>query len=76
VKVIRFLLPSVVSSTMDADELRVIIWDYLFRTRASRTLDEIAAYCGKEPQAITAAVDHEWFKVSADNVMIAYGTRL
>jgi hypothetical protein len=61
---------------MNADELRVIIWDYLFRTRASRTLDELAAFSGQEPEMITAAVDHEWFKVSAENVMIAYGTRV
>jgi hypothetical protein len=61
---------------MNTDELRVIIWDYLFQTRTSRTLDEIATFCGQEPQTITAAVDHEWFKVAADNVMIAYETHL
>jgi hypothetical protein len=57
---------------MTEDELRVIIWDYLFKTRTSRTMDEVATFCGQELQNIAAAVEHEWFKVSANHVMIAY----
>jgi hypothetical protein len=39
-------------------------------------MDEVATFCGQEPQNIAAAIEHEWFKVSANHVMIAYdGTR-
>ena len=57
---------------MDTDGLRNTIWDFLYQARDSKSLDEIAAFAGQEPQAISAAVDHEWFQTAHDKVTIAY----
>jgi hypothetical protein len=59
---------------MNTDELRTIIWDYLYQAQASRTFDEIAAFAQQELQTIGPVVDHEWFIVTDDRVRIAYAT--
>ena len=57
---------------MNTDELRDNIWDYLYQAREPRSVDEIVAFVGQEPQAISAAIDHEWSNVTHDEVSIAY----
>jgi hypothetical protein len=57
---------------MSVDELRDIIWGYLYQADEARTLDEIAAFADRDREAISVAVDHEWFTMSNDQVSIAY----
>jgi hypothetical protein len=57
---------------MDTDEMRDTIWNYLYQARGSKSLEEIAAFVGQEPQVISTAVDHEWFQVTQGKVTIAY----
>jgi hypothetical protein len=57
---------------MDADELRDTIWKYLYQSQKPRTMDEIATNVAGDVPAISAAVHHEWFKVTQDGVSIAY----
>jgi hypothetical protein len=58
---------------MDIDELRDVIWDHLFRAKASKSIDEIAVLTNQPLDAVRTAVNHEWFNVSRDRVSIAYG---
>jgi len=57
---------------MNTDELRDKIWDYLYQAPESKSVDELAAFARQEPQAISAAIDHEWFNVTHNKVSIAY----
>jgi hypothetical protein len=57
---------------MNIDELRNIIWEHLFRAKASKSIDEIAALTDRDATAVRAAVDHEWFNVRDERVSIAY----
>ena len=57
---------------MSIEELRDGIWDYLFQEKSAKTIDEIATLASEEPEAVRAAVDHEWFSVERDQVTIAY----
>jgi hypothetical protein len=57
---------------METEELRDAIWDYLYEAKASKTLVELATYAGRDPLAVTAAVNHEWFDIAHDRVSIAY----
>ena len=57
---------------MGVDQLRDIIWAYLYEADEARTLDEIAAFADRDRAAISFAVDHEWFIVVNDRVSIAY----
>jgi hypothetical protein len=57
---------------MDSEELRDGIWDYLFQSKTSKSIDEIAALTDCDRETVRAAVDHEWFNVSQDRVSIAY----
>lgn len=59
---------------METEELRDAIWNYLYEAQASKTLVEIAAFAGRDPHAVNAAVNHEWFTVAHDRVSIAYAT--
>lgn len=58
---------------MDIDDLRERIWEHLFRAKATKSIDEIAALTNCESQDVRAAVEHEWFAVTEDRVSIAYG---
>ncbi len=53
------------------DELRNVIWDYLYRTRRPQSVESIASHVACDPQTIRAAIDHEWFEVTGDLVAIA-----
>jgi hypothetical protein len=57
---------------MSVDELRDIIWAYLYQANEARTLDEIAAFVDRDRDAIRNAIEHEWFSVAGDEVSIAY----
>jgi hypothetical protein len=57
---------------MSVEELRDIIWEYLYRANEARTLDEIAAFVARDREAVSYVVDHEWFKVAQGRVSIAY----
>jgi hypothetical protein len=53
------------------DELRIEIWDILFRAKESKSIPEIAELTNQTIEAIQAAVDHEWFTVTEDLVSIS-----
>jgi hypothetical protein len=57
---------------MDTEELRDSIWDYLFESKSTKSVDEIAALANCEAVVVRAVVNHEWFAVSQDRVAIAY----
>jgi hypothetical protein len=57
---------------MDTDELRDSIWDYLFESKSTKSIDEIAVLANCEAAVVRAVVNHEWFAVSQDRVAIAY----
>jgi hypothetical protein len=57
---------------MDTDELRDSIWDYLFESKSTKSIDEIAGLANCDSAAVRSAVNHEWFTVSQDRVAIAY----
>jgi hypothetical protein len=61
-----------VKSLMDTDELRGSIWDYLFESRSTKSIDEIAALADCDVAAVRSAVSHEWFTIAQDRVSIAY----
>jgi hypothetical protein len=56
---------------MNTEELRAIIWDGLFRSKQTVSIDDIAAELQQDPTAVRAAVEHEWFKVRDSHVSIA-----
>ena len=56
------------------DELRIDIWDYIFRSVGPKSLDEIAGYAGCDRATVMTAVNHEWFCLIGNDVAIAYGT--
>ncbi len=53
------------------DELRIEIWDYLYRADGARAIDDITQAVGRDDGAIRSAVDHQWFEVVGDMVRIA-----
>lgn len=55
------------------DDLRVEIWDFLYRVEAARSIDEIAQNVDRDSEAVRAAIDHYWFDVDDEMVTIAYG---
>ena len=57
---------------METDELRDGIWDYLFQSKSSKSIDELAAQAICDIETVRAAVNHEWFTVSHNRVSIAY----
>ena len=54
------------------DELRIDIYDYIYRSVGSKSLDEIGGYAGCDRDTVMTAVDHEWFSLSGNDVAIAY----
>lgn len=60
---------------MNIDELRDLIWEHLFQAKATKSVDEIAVLTNCEPQAVGAAVKHEWFAGKDHRVSIAYAER-
>ena len=53
------------------DELRCEIWDFLYRMNQPQSLETIARHVPGDAQMICAAIDHEWFEVNHDVVVIA-----
>ena len=60
------------TTVMDTDDLRDRIWDYLFESNSTKSIDEIAALAQCDATAVRIAVSHEWFAVSQERVSIAY----
>lgn len=56
------------------DELRIEIWDLLFRANQPKTIRELAELTDQRIETIRAAVDHEWFTIIQDIVTISRGT--
>jgi hypothetical protein len=59
---------------MTTDELRDIIWEYLFQNKATKSISELSVLSGYDAQSVSAAVRHEWFLVRDDKVSVAYAT--
>ncbi len=53
------------------DELRIEIWDLLYRAQEPRSIPEIAVLVDRETADVRAAVDHEWFTIVNDVVSIS-----
>jgi hypothetical protein len=56
---------------MNTDELRAIIWDELFQAKAPKSVQELAMRTDCNALAVRTAVDHDWFRVTDDQVSIA-----
>jgi hypothetical protein len=56
---------------MNTEELRAMIWDGLFRSKQTVSIDDIAAQLQQDPIAVRAAVEHDWFKIRDGQVSIA-----
>lgn len=52
------------------DELRSAVWDFLYRSQESKTIEQIAAEMGQSTDTIRAIVEHEWFTIVEDLVSI------
>jgi hypothetical protein len=63
-------------AVMDIDDLRDQIWGYLFETKSSQSVAELAALAACDETTIRIATNHEWFAVSEDRVSIAYAAGL
>jgi hypothetical protein len=61
-----------VNDAIDIDDVRDRIWDYLFKTKATHPLGDIAALVECDIPTVRTAVNHEWFRVAEDRVSIAY----
>jgi predicted amino acid-binding ACT domain protein len=57
---------------MDTDELRETIWEDLFRTKVTKSIDQLAAETNCNVEDVRTAVSHEWFTLAGDRVSIAY----
>ncbi|MEM6692807.1 MAG: hypothetical protein AAF664_25490 [Planctomycetota bacterium] len=53
------------------DELRIRIWDALYKEEAALTFGELSAKTGVEEAEIIEAVEHCWFEVQDSSVQIA-----
>ena len=53
------------------DELRIEIWDHLFRQNKSVSVTEIAAGIQQDAALVRAAVDHPWFQLAGEEVSIS-----
>lgn len=56
------------------DELRIQIWDLLFRAKAPKSIPELAESTEQEKETVREAVDHDWFTVNQDLVAISHDT--
>jgi predicted transcriptional regulator len=56
------------------DELRIEIWDFLYRAAEPKSIDEIAERIDRDGMTIREAVDHEWFQINDSMVTISRGT--
>ncbi|MFT5522483.1 MAG: hypothetical protein ACI9G1_002765 [Pirellulaceae bacterium] len=53
------------------EEIRGEIWDYLYKTGGSKSVNDIAQHLGIDPTTVRAVIDHEWFDTSGEEVAIA-----
>jgi len=55
------------------DELRIEIWDFLYRSALPKSIEEIAERIDRDGATVREAVDHEWFEIADSMVTIARG---
>ena len=55
----------------DVEELRVEIWDLIFRSNEPKSISEIAERFEQETDVVAEAVSHEWFILTNDMVSIS-----
>ena len=60
------------SGSIDIQDLRERIWDYLFETKSSQLVSDLAVLAKCDETTIRIAAKHEWFAVSGDQVSIAH----
>ncbi len=53
------------------DELRIQIWDALYRSQTPMSVAELAKITGAEESEIAEAINHGWFQVADGSVRIA-----
>jgi hypothetical protein len=51
---------------LDIDDVRNRIWDYLFKTKSTHQIEEIAKLVESD------VIHHEWFRMAGDRASIAY----
>lgn len=56
------------------DELRIEIWDFLFRAKEPKSVSEISDQIDQETEIVRSAVNHEWFTIVDDMVSISQTT--
>jgi hypothetical protein len=53
------------------DELRVEIWDLLYRAEEPKSIGDITECIDQDEATVRAAVEHEWFTIMDDLVSIS-----
>ncbi len=57
------------------DELRIEIWDLLYRAKEPKSITEIVEILDQDDATIREAIDHEWFTIVDDVVNISGATQ-
>ena len=65
------MLPTNDGQSQLTEELRIQIWDFLYRAKEPRTIDEIASHVYRDAETVRTAIDHQWFNVVEQTVNIA-----
>lgn len=55
------------------DELRIEIFDFLYREKEAKSIEEIAGTLGQEVELVVEAIQHEWFSLDDAKVSISRG---
>jgi predicted transcriptional regulator len=55
------------------DELRIEIFDYLYREREPKSVDEIAGDLNQDRDLVMQAIEHEWFNIIGAKIGISRG---
>lgn len=63
--------PRDIRTAVDIDDLRDRIWDYLFKTKSTHPISDIAILVGSNIDTVRAAIVHEWFRIADERVSIA-----
>jgi hypothetical protein len=57
---------------LDIDDVRNRIWDYLFKTKSTHQIEEIAKLVESDVNTVRTVIHHEWFRMAGDRASIAY----
>ena len=58
------------------EELRIEIWDIVYRAKTPMTIDELSQIVKQDHGAVSEAVNHHWFDVSEGKVVIAIAPQI